>query len=183
MNWGMMRVRFVWLMLCREYGIMYNLTSFIAIVQQAIKKPLVTELLPRSSYAWGWRCERYYVQFLDIGQVTYTKRSIALNPQDGDWRWLPSKPQLKLNCIRWFFGVSGRLFALSSSDNPVGYSRAWQPVVTEMKNARYLEYLAFDNFFDRPFSCIFAEFQALARLRCEAPSMGRGILYPTAVFV
>jgi len=71
---------------------MYNLTTFIAIVQQAIKKPLVTELLPRSSYTWGWRCERNYVQFLDIGQVTFITCSIAIIIQDGDRRWFLSKP-------------------------------------------------------------------------------------------
>lgn len=56
---------------------MYNQISFIALVQQAIKKPLVTELLPRSSYTRGWRCDYNYVQFSYIGQVTFSNYSIA----------------------------------------------------------------------------------------------------------
>lgn len=86
-------------MLCSYRGIMYNVTSFIAIIQQAIKKPLVTVLLPRTSYARGWRCERNYVQFLYIGQVPFINCSIASINQDGDRRWLHSKPIIIHNQI------------------------------------------------------------------------------------
>jgi len=86
-------------MLYSYRGIMYNLTSFIAIIQQAIKKPLVTELLPRSSYARGRRCERNYVQFLYIGQVTFNNCSIVTKTQDGDRRWFLSKLILIHNLI------------------------------------------------------------------------------------
>ncbi len=76
---------------CENVEIMYNLASFIAIVQQAIKKPLVTELLPRSSYARGWRCEPNYDQFLYIGQVNLNNYAIANINQDGDRRWFLKK--------------------------------------------------------------------------------------------
>jgi hypothetical protein len=76
---------------CENGGIMYNLISFIAIVQQAIKKPLVTELLPRSSYARGWRCEPNYDQFLYFGQVNLNNYAIANINQDGDRRWFLKK--------------------------------------------------------------------------------------------
>lgn len=39
---------------------MYNAVefrTFAALLQQAKKKPLVTELLPERCYRWGWRCK------------------------------------------------------------------------------------------------------------------------------
>ena len=134
-------------MLCSYRGIMYNLTSFIAIIQQAIKKPLVTVLLPRTSYTRGWRCERNYVQFLYIGQVTFISCSIASINQDGDRRWLHSKPitihnRIPLISLLRQCGIS--LFVPIRLKN--GCSRAWSPVVTGTKKARYWKYLAFVNF-------------------------------------
>lgn len=127
---------------------MYNLTSFIALVQRAIKKPLVTVLLPRTSYTWGWRCEYNYVQFSYIGQVILSNYSIASKKQDGDRRWLLSRPTTIHNCIPQFHGhsrsvLSPWLFKLGKQN---GCSRALWPVVTEMKKARYWQYLAFVNF-------------------------------------
>ena len=88
---GAFRVTGALIVHCENVGIMYNLTSFIVIVQQTIKKPLVTELLPRSSYTRGWRCKRNYVQFLYIGQVNLNNYAIASINQDGDRRWFLKK--------------------------------------------------------------------------------------------
>jgi len=157
---------------CSYRGIMYNLTSFIAIVQQAIKKPLVTVLLPRTSYTWGWRCEYNYVQFPYIGQVIHINYSIANINQHGDRRWLLSRPIKTHNRIphiyRCILVVSLWLSDLGKQD---GCSRALPPVVTEMKKARYWQYLAFVNFLS---NCIFAELQALAAPSMHSPFIGEG---------
>jgi hypothetical protein len=65
---------------------MYNADKIVVIGQQAKKKPLVTELLPRSSYIWGWRCGYYYVQFSYIGQVSLSNYPIACTTRIGDER-------------------------------------------------------------------------------------------------
>lgn len=69
---------------------MYNQLSFIAILQQAKKKPLVTQILLDPSYRRGWRCEYYYGPFLDFGQGTHLQfhRQIAY----GEWRWSVQTP-------------------------------------------------------------------------------------------
>jgi len=86
---------------------MYNQTSFIALVRQAIKKPLVTELLPRSSYPRGWRCEYNYDQFYWVGQVTHlfipSPRKTRTENGDG---FPASKPQITALCVRFFTAVA-----------------------------------------------------------------------------
>ena len=126
---------------------MYNVASFIAIVQQAIKKPLVTELLPRSSYIRGWRCEYNYVQLLYIGQVILINYSIAHIKKHGDRRWFLSKPIKIYNYIqqlRRYIHVECLRFPKIGKQN--GWQRAFWLGVTEMKKARYWQYLAFNNF-------------------------------------
>ncbi len=76
---------------------MYNLTSFITIVQQAIKKPLVTEILPDHSYARGWRCEANYDQLFSFGQVAI--KWFHRQHDRGDWRWFLLKPILNHKLI------------------------------------------------------------------------------------
>lgn len=159
---------------------MYNRTNFIAILQQAIKKPLVTVLLPRTSYARGWRCESNYDQFFTVGQVTHPFYSIARQDHDGERRWLPcqqtqikKKAYLQQPC----FGVAMFPFPFNLGTN-TGCLRAWQPVSTEMKNARYWQYLAFDNFSS---NCIFAELPALAAPSVRSPLIGEGDFVSTAV--
>lgn len=125
---------------------MYNQTSFIALVQQAIKKPLVTVLLPRTSYTRGWRCEYNYVQFPYIGQVILINYSIAHINQHGDRRWLLSRPIKTHNRIPHYSTIMVVLLWLSNLGTQFGCSRVSQPVVTEMKKARYWQYLAFVNF-------------------------------------
>lgn len=87
------------IMFCRTRGILYNQATFAAIVQQARKKPLVTELLPRSSYTWGWRCEAYYDQFLLFGQVILISFHRLQKQSRGEWRWFLSKPIVSYNLI------------------------------------------------------------------------------------
>lgn len=125
---------------------MYNQTSFIALVQQAIKKPLVTVLLPRTSYTRGWRCEYNYVQFPYIGQVILINYSIAHINQHGDRRWLLSRPIKTYNRIPHYSTIMVVLLWLFNLGTQLGCSRASRPVVTEMKKARYWQYLAFVNF-------------------------------------
>jgi hypothetical protein len=124
---------------------MYNQASFIALVQQAIKKPLVTVLLPKTSYTWGWRCEYNYVQFPYIGQVIRINYSIAHINQHGDRRWLLNRPIKTYNRIPHYF-VIVMLLRLSNLGTQFGCLRASWPVVTEIKKARYWQYLAFVNF-------------------------------------
>ncbi|MFQ5436008.1 MAG: hypothetical protein ACE5FD_14130, partial [Anaerolineae bacterium] len=79
--------------------------TFAAIVQQARKKPLVTELLPRSSYTRGWRCEAYYDQFLVFGQVILKRFHRQHKQPGGKWRWFLSKPIVSYNYITSYFPV------------------------------------------------------------------------------
>ncbi len=117
---------------------MYNVTSFIAIVQQTRKKPLVTELLPRSSYTWGWRCKANYDQLLSFGQVI--RKWFHRRYDSGDWRWFQKKPILNHNSIvqiavecclaygndRFLFVVLARLIN--------GYSRTFLSVITNKES-------------------------------------------------
>ena len=49
---------------------MYNLLNISVILQQAKKKPLVTEILPESSYPRGWRYSLDYGRYFAAGQVS-----------------------------------------------------------------------------------------------------------------
>lgn len=75
---------------CENRAFMYNLVSFIVIEQQTKKKPLVTELLLRSSYRRGRRCDVNYDQFLSFGQVI--PEGTHRQPNSGERRWFPKKP-------------------------------------------------------------------------------------------
>jgi hypothetical protein len=76
---------------------MYNLLNISVILQQAKKKPLVTEILPESSYTRGWRCRVDYGRSLISGQV-YSK--YHRHKCNGEWRWFLSAPRKTRNCIQ-----------------------------------------------------------------------------------
>jgi hypothetical protein len=134
---------------CENVEIMYNLASFIAIVQQAIKKPPVTEILLDHSYARGWRCEANYDQFLSFGQVTFKR--FHRQYVRGDWRWFFQTPILNHNSI--IQAVSCCLTCGSLCLLPVmftrlvkGYSRVSMPVVTH-KESQTLVVSGFHEFY------------------------------------
>jgi hypothetical protein len=54
---------------CLNEAIMYNADKIVVIGQQAKKKPLVTYLLVKRSYMWGWWCKADYDRFSLTGQV------------------------------------------------------------------------------------------------------------------
>ena len=74
----------------RLYNRSLTLPIIIAYVQQAKKKPLVTSILPDPSYARGWRCESYYLLFLDFGQGHRIRTHRRMNSED--WRWTTQTP-------------------------------------------------------------------------------------------
>ena len=85
---------------------MYNLLSNSVIVQQAKKKPLVTELLLRSSYTRGWRCNVNYGQFSLIGQVntkSIAKRSHLVENGD-DFAESPTNASIVYSTLFCFAG-------------------------------------------------------------------------------
>ncbi|MBK9055826.1 MAG: hypothetical protein IPL78_34460 [Chloroflexi bacterium] len=57
------------LFLYSYWGLGYNPAIIVANLQQAKKKPQITELLTEHSYSRGWRYGDNYDQFLSIGQV------------------------------------------------------------------------------------------------------------------
>ncbi len=65
---------------------MYNetrLKTIAVVVQQAKKKPLVTELLAERCYRRGWRCELNYDQYCQLGQVfSYHRHKLTENGDD-----------------------------------------------------------------------------------------------------
>ena len=157
---------------CENVEIMYNLASFIAIVQQAIKKPLVTEILPDHSYARGWRCEANYDQFLSFGQVTFKR--FHRQHDSGDWRWFFQKPILNHNLITRTVDcclTRGGFCSLSAVFTRLfkGYSRVFMSVVTH-KESQVLVVPGFHCF------CIwtayFAEFRVLVAPSVQRPFSG-----------
>ena len=133
---------------------MYNLTTFIAIVQQAIKKPLVTEILLDRSYTWGWRYEPYYDQFLVFGQVI---KGFHRRYDNGDWRWFLKKPILSNNSMIQAFAEcghvygNGRFLLMIFACLIYGYARALASVVTN-KESQVLVVPGFHDF--HYFNCI-----------------------------
>jgi len=134
---GVFKVAKTLIVHCGNVEIMYNLASFTVIVQQAIKKPLVTEILPDHSYARGWRCEANYDQFLSFGQVTFKR--FHRQHDSGDWRWFLKKPILNHNSIARVVDcclTRGGFYSLSAVFTRLikGYSRVFMPVVTHKES-------------------------------------------------
>ena len=159
---------------------MYNQTSFIAIVQQAIKKPLVTELLPRSSYPRGWRCEYNYDQFYWVGQVTHrfipSPRTTRTENGDG---FPTSKPPITALCVRFFTAVAVccvrfSLFLASPMVVHGPGSPFQQKQRTPGIGSTWLSLISLSN-------CIFAELPALAAPSVRSPFVGEGGIVPAAV--
>lgn len=65
--------------------VMYNWVRFVAILQEAKKKPLVTKTLPDPSYPRGWRYSLDYDRCFAIGQTSpeYHRQQLV-----GERRWL-----------------------------------------------------------------------------------------------
>lgn len=124
---------------CRTKGILYNRATIAAIVQQAIKKPLVTSLLPERSYTWGRRCELNYDQLFSFGQVI--PKWFRRQNNNGDRRWFRrflKKPIASRNLIMRVFArcscacgtdTSFMIFAGLTK----GYSRVLAPVITNKR--------------------------------------------------
>ena len=151
---------------------MYNQTSFIALVQQAIKKPLVTVLLPRTSYTWGWRCEYNYVQFLYIGQVILNNYSIASKKQDGDRRWLLSRPTTIYNCISQIQGHSSCVVVSWTVQirQAVWLLTGFVARCNRNEESQVLAVPGFRKF--RYLTAYSLSFRRWQRLQCEAPLLG-----------
>ena len=162
---------------CENGAFMYNLTSFIVIEQQTKKKPLVTELLRRSSYRRGRRCDVNYDQFLSFGQVI--PQGAHRQPNSGERRWFPKKPILDHNLI---------VLSILECFPFVVFARFVKSCLRVLvsvainKESQALACLAFSNFLS--LTAYFAELVDVDRIFSAEPVLwGRGFCTPDAVLI